>query len=480
MASNCVAMDTRCDLVRLERTNMVTKMEDRVKVDLVAMSQIILDQVRSCDKSSLSSSPELINRLAFYFNQGALLQYQHGEIEKAEKLCQGAIEVFARLSSAPGNRVLCLAKMVAPYINLARIYGQKGEISKALTIFEQIRRFTLQQQDLYVLGWRLEAADAPAICAAEANLQKVMLSCGVVEWARVLQANEDYAALLALAKTSLELQEYQDAFFKQYLLEVQTRAFLALGQYEKAMATLSDCCQQMPLNSVDRIVVHLLLAQLYREWARYELAGEALNKLENYLTAVEQYSRKLPVLRQVAYRLALERHLLGDNRRAIEPAEKSFQWCREWNDQVGSIKASILLLRICTTTANNADFLSMGRHWYGELLQLASTSFFRLERASAYWELGLSLDVMKPCEESSQESTCLFLRNSYDLYRSVPLVDSKRSCEAVKRSLDRRLQALGAHTMPINGSPEIHSRSVDAVFDELMEYVTQAAVETTQ
>jgi tetratricopeptide (TPR) repeat protein len=366
--------------------------------------------------------------------------------------------------------------MVAPYINLARIYGQKGEVSKALGIFEQIRRFTLQQQDLSILGWRLDAADAPAINATETNLQKVMLSCGVVEWARVLQVNEDYDALLFLTETSLKLPEYQDTFFKQYLLEVRSRALLALGQYEKAMTTLSDCCQQMPLNSVDRIVVHLLLAQLYREWGRHDSAGETLGKLEAHLTAVEQHNRKLPVLRQVAYRLALERHLLGDDRRALGPAEKSFHWCREWNDQVGSIKAAILLLRICTGTAGGADSPSMRRRWYEELFQLASTSFFRLERASAYWELGLSFDVVKPGEDSLQESACWFLQNSYDLYRSVPLVDSRRSCEAVKQSLDRRVQELATRTMPANGKAEIHNSSVDLVFDVLMEYAPTVAV----
>jgi len=471
MASNCVAMETRCDLIRLERTNMVTKMEDRVKVDLVAMSRIILDSISSCDKNSLASSPELMDRLAVCFNQGALLQYQHGEIERAEALCQAAIEVFAGLSSTPGNRVGCFAKMVTPYINLARIYGQRGEVSQALGIFEQIRRFTLQQQDLSILGWRLDGADSPEIIAAEQNLQKVMLSCGVIEWARVLQVNEDYEALLSLTETSLELPEYQGTFFKQYLLEVQSRALLALGQYEKAMATLSECCQQMPLNSVDRIVVHLLLAQLYREWGRHRSATETLDKLEGHLTAVEQYIRKLPVLRQVAYRLALERHLLGDDRRAMEPAEKSFQWCREWNDQVGSIKTAILLLRICTATAGSADSLSMGHRWYDELLQLASTSFFRVERASAYWELGLSFDVVKPGEESSQESACWFLQNSYDLYRSVPLVDSRRSCKAVKQSLDWRLREPGTEIMHTHGSVEIHHPSIDSVFDELMGYV---------
>ena len=66
-----LARDCKCDLIRLERTNMVTKMEDRIKIDLVAMSGQIRDQLQSFDLESLSHTPEMISRLATQFNQGA-------------------------------------------------------------------------------------------------------------------------------------------------------------------------------------------------------------------------------------------------------------------------------------------------------------------------------------------------------------------------------------------------------------------------
>ena len=89
MSTNLLTTDLRCDLNRLERTNMVTKMEDRLKVDLVAFSKLILDNLQRCDSASLPHSPEQLNRIAVQFNQGALLQYQYGEIERAETLCRG-------------------------------------------------------------------------------------------------------------------------------------------------------------------------------------------------------------------------------------------------------------------------------------------------------------------------------------------------------------------------------------------------------
>ena len=260
---------------------MVTKMEDRVKVDLVAMSKLILDHLRLCDPASLAHTPEMLSRLAVQFNQGALLQYQYGEIERAETLCHGQIELFASLSSRSPHRPLCLANMVAPYINLARICGQKGEVTQSLRIFEEVYQFSLQQQDLSIFGHRILVADAPAMFDRSSGLRKVMLSCQVIEVARVLQTVEDYPALLALAEVNLELPEYQETFFKQYLLEIKSRALLAMGGYEMAMAALHDCCNQMATNSVDRIAVHALLSHIYRDWGRHDSAAETLDKLED-------------------------------------------------------------------------------------------------------------------------------------------------------------------------------------------------------
>src|SRR5215211_3073187 len=108
MSTNLLNTDLRCDLNRLERTNMVTKMEDRVKVDLVAFSEVILDSLQLCDSASLPHAREQLNRIAVQFNQGALLQYQYGDIERAEMLCRGSIELFAEISSYSTNRALCL------------------------------------------------------------------------------------------------------------------------------------------------------------------------------------------------------------------------------------------------------------------------------------------------------------------------------------------------------------------------------------
>jgi tetratricopeptide (TPR) repeat protein len=455
---------------------MVTKLEDRVKVDLVAASKQILDYLELCDPESLADTPEMVDRIAIQFNQGALLQYQYGEIERAEILCRGEIELFAQLSSYSPNRTRCLASMIAPYMNLARIYGQKGEVRESLSIFEDIYRFGIQQQDLTIFNRRIAVSDGPAMFAVAPGCHKVMLSCRVIEAARVLQTIEDYPALLALAETNESLPEYQDRFFKQYLLEVRSRAVLHMGQYEEAIELLGECCDLMPTNTTDRLVVHLLLSQIYREWGRDDLARETLAKLDEHLAGLETYGRRLPILRQIAYRLALEYHLMGDDSKALEPAKKAFKWCSELSDQPGSIKTAMLLLRICSDKAKDAYSPAMQRQWYDELRQLAATTFFRLERACAYWELGLSAELLDSDDKTNPDSAGEFLQNSYNLYRSVPFIDSKQSCEAVKRSLDSGARRFPTQGTVGNETVVLKSSSIDAVFDALMEHVPESVV----
>ncbi|HEX7335066.1 MAG TPA: hypothetical protein VF290_26425 [Pyrinomonadaceae bacterium] len=469
MSTNLLTTDLRCDLNRLERTNMVTKMEDRLKVDLVAFSKLILDNLQLCDSASLPHSTEQLNRIAVQFNQGALLQYQYGEIERAETLCRASIEMFAALSSHSEHRALCLANMIAPYINLARIYGQKGEVKESLSIFEDIYRFGLEQQDLYIFGHRISVADAPAMIAvSEPKFQKLLLSCQVIEAARVLQTVEDYSALLMLVERNESLPEYQNVFFQQYLLELTSRALLHMGQYDMALEALEECCDLMPGTNTDRIVAHLLLSQIYREWGREDSAHETLNKLEEHLSAVAQHIRKLPILRQVAYRLALERHALGVNSRALESAEQAFHWCSELNDQVGMIKSAILLLRICSRTTITPSRAAQ-RRWYEELKQLASTTFFRLERACAYWELGLAAELLGHSSDTAFE----YLESSYRLYRSVPFVDSQRSRETVRRSLESRVGMFSSRRTLAGEIVWEGSPSIDSTFDALMEFAPQ-------
>lgn len=459
MSTDLLTADFRCDLTRLERTNMVTKLEDRVKIDLVSLSKLILDNLQQCDAGSLPHSPDMLNRIAVQFNQGALLQYQYGEIEKAETLCRASIEFFAELSSYSETRSVCLANMVAPYVNLARIYGQKGEVKESLSIFEDIYRFGLEQDDLYIFNHRISVADKPGMIAvSEPTFPRLLLSCRVSEAARVLQTVEDYSALLTLVERNADLPEYQDPFFRQYLLEVKSRALLHLGQYDMALAALEECCRLMSSTNTDRIVAHLLLSQIYRQWGRADLAGDTLNKLEEHLAAVEQFIRRLPILRQIAYRLAIEWHEMGDDEKALEPAEKAFQWCTDLNDQPGRIKAAILLLRVCS---HNESSTATQRHWFEELRQLAATTFFRLERACAYWELGLlehDGDLIVSRE---------FLENSYELYRSVPFVDSRRSSKAVEQTLKLGIGKSQARTT----TAWQNSASIDSTFDALLEYV---------
>ena len=462
-------VNNRCDLIRLERTNMITKMEDRLKIDLHAMSEHILDHLRFCDLSS-PSNPEMLNRVLVQFNRGALLQYQYGEIERAETICRTAVELFARLSARSTIRYLCLGNMIPPYINLARIYGQRGRIRESLNIFDDISDFGLRQRDLDIFDHRLSVDDAASIMDAFPSLCKLTLSCQIIEAARVLQLSDEHSALLALTEAAQVRPEYSEAFFQQYIHEVRSRALLGLGQYEAAMTALTEGYSQMSANSPDRITVLTLISQIYREWGQNDLAEQTLNKLEEYLLGLETLGRRSPLLRQLAYRLALERHAMGDDARAVEPAEKAFKLCSEWKDQPGSIKSCILLMRISSRMRyDDPECGAKGRHCYDELQKLASTSYFRTECACAYWELGITPEFAPYEHQTLSDYSDECLRHSYFLYQSIPLSETMKSAESVKRLLELRGITSSTPNMRVGETVHLHSSSIDSVYEALMQ-----------
>jgi tetratricopeptide (TPR) repeat protein len=462
MCSTQVTQPLICDLFRLERTNMISKMEDRIKADLETVSLQVLHHLGHCTATDLPVAADMITKLAVQFNQGSLVEYQAGEIQRAEELCCGEVEVFAELSDRSPHRALCLANMIPPYINLARIYGQKGWVEESQRILNDVYNFGKKEEDLTVLGHRISGAEAQAIFAAAPSYQKVMLSCKVLDAARGLQTVDDYAALLELVTSLSVLPEYQEAFFKKYFSELRCRVLVALGHFEEAMEAFTEYFRQIPSNSIDRVLSRPLLSQIYRKWGRSDLAYKTLNELEGHLTALEGIERKPAVLRQIAYQLSLERYLLGDGAGARTPAEKAFQWCNEWHDQPGSIRSAILLLRLSRDVVQRADRCELQRRWFNELQRLADTTLFCLDRACAYWELGAAA-----FREDDPMTACALLENSHSLFCSIPFVDSIENSKKVER-------LLAVHGHMLSGQREgihISHASIDAMFLALMEYV---------
>ena len=448
---------------------MVTILADHSKGDLSTLSRQIIGRLQRCDPHSLTSTPETIDRIAVQFNQGALVLYRYGDIPKAEILCHAAIELFARLSTTSSYKALCLAHMVPPYINIARLYAQKGDVEKSLNILDDMYGFCLGKNDLAISGHRISAAEVPAILLADPPCEKAILSCRVVEGVRALQIVEDYPALLTLVNSSIGRAEYADAFFRKYFLEVQSRALLSLNQFDMAISAVHKYCSEKPADVYGRMGIDALLSRVYRESDRPQQALMTLDKLEEDLSSTASLTPQLPTLRLAAYRLALERNALGDFRGALRAAKKAYEWCREWKDQSGTTKSAILLVRICSNLdASNA---AIKGHWRAQLQQLASTTFMRLDRACALWELGESTDPLNGDSGAMLKYRDECLRKSYELYCSVPSLDSRQSAEAVKRSLDSKLSNSPARNLSPGEIADAYSPTVEFLFDALMDYV---------
>jgi hypothetical protein len=116
----------------------------------------------------------------------------------------------------------------------------------------------------------------------------------------------------------------------------------------------------------------------------------------------------------------------------------------------------------------------MQYHWYEQLRQLASTTFFRLDRACAFWELGLVANLIGEGNKLARNSAFEFLLNSYTLYRSMPFLESRQSAEVVKQLLESQGLGFEVDAAVGNESAWENSAAIDSVFDALMEYAPKS------
>lgn len=247
----------------------------------------------------------------------------------------------------------------------------------------------------------------------------------------------------------------------QFLLEVKCRALLGLKEYDRARLALNDCRSQMAENVLEQLATYPLLSQIYRESGDVDLATRTLAEMERYIRQAEANKKCGAHMRYMLYRLALERQLLGDLSRAHEAGRIAFDWCKEWNDQTGAIRCAMVLLR---TYSTSLDRRGASEQIYRDLLSLADRTHFRLERAYAYWELGMHADILfcgsrKGCVMSRE-----LLGRSHSLFETVPLVDSLRACDVLKQMVST--------SEGYAGTASDRGTVMDSVYEKLMDYAS--------
>jgi tetratricopeptide (TPR) repeat protein len=322
-------------------------------------------------------SSESVESIA-HFNRGALLELYYGDLERAEAICDRAIDVCRAHIDQTGQsgwRWL----MINPHQNLGRLAGMRGDVPTAMSRFTEIHNFFIKKLPMDVNGTILDAEDDRARAQTFGdNFDKTIPAMYLYDVARLLLGAGRYSEMLAF----LADREQDEAFLKtpayiNFMLEIYVRTYLRLRRFDEALAALHSLEQ----HTGNAALASLLAGEIYAEMG---LTAKARTEL---IAAQKTMDEDLQASTVFNYQLAVLSHLTGLRAETSQAGHRALALASKRGDEPWQLKCHALLTM--TTTQCGCDYEAAHVQ---ALFHLASQCDYRLERAVAFIELGECLE----------------------------------------------------------------------------------------
>jgi tetratricopeptide (TPR) repeat protein len=443
------------DLLRVESTSAIVRKEEIVRSNLTAASEALLPRIRS-----LKNAPEAEwSRFGSIYNHAGLIQFSAGFVERAERLCVHAVNLFVSMACAH-DQPSWLVNAVQPAINLGRLASAYGRPDEALRIFKEFQDWMTSGRPITMGGMTCDARHRDGVCAIEPSIDEIVTNVYVFDTVKTLLLAERYEDVLAFrgASNMASSKAAVTAIREAALLEGRARALTGLGQYSAAADIFQKLAASTALQNDIRLNCYILAADVHRRGGMIHEARRVLAWVHTRLASVRVETREGAVApakskaveaRRILYQLALAQLALGEHDHALENGLAGLGLSATIGDEVATIKF-LLVIHLAARECRPAD----ERHWRTRLHAITEATDYRLERALSLLHLASSDHGDTSCAAAASESAALLL--------SLPL-------PAVKPWRERAL-AIAAVTGQL-ATPVAIKRSppIEELFDALMD-----------
>lgn len=448
-------------LLELEMSRLTTRMDTKPKRNLVsACEQLQAEFARSCHKLEVQGNCSLIG----CYNLGALLQYHYGELNRAEQICHRAIEICQALA-CQDSQVRWTAQMIQPYINLGRIAAARGDSALSLRIYDNVYRLFHKDCALAIDGYLIYGGIIPDLNREDPSLAKISRNVYVLESIRALLQAYDYEGLLKFLddlpnQASCEWISCQD----HAILEGRMKALLGMSRCRDALSAGRELITRLSHDGVRCPAVYTVFAEIYRQSGHTANAGKALDMgekglMHENLRCTDPYTPMFAM-----YLIALERLLLQDFDRALVAARTALTRAGELCDEVGVIKALIIL----TDLRSHGSGLSEGDSvdWYRQLETTCGGSFYRFEKALAYAEL-----ANENCRAQTRTGPGAHYRQrAFAMFRALQNSRLGRHARELSNQLADAGSPAGQYDFDSTRQEIVFHKSIDSVYERLMKF----------
>ncbi|HMG35494.1 MAG TPA: hypothetical protein VKM94_16265 [Blastocatellia bacterium] len=455
-------MNVAEQLIELESGRLIARMESKVKGDLAEKSsELLSDFFAFRNASSVDDQYQLIT----FYNLASLYQFAYGEFDRAEDLCKHASRICLALAERESSAGWTV-QAIQPYINIGRIAATRGDLQKAISIFREVFSFINKEEDLMLGDRRVSASMVDRLVHASPTLPRLCRSVYLMDSIRALLISRDHDGLLSFLDLIESYDEYnRESAFQLPIIEARARALLGLGDHRGALALLNQFMARVVQEKAryPGIALHALIAGVYSEMDAPSLAKKVLASARKH---VEKLTNCCPEMFQTVYLISLSEFICGERNSALATAHIALESARQLNDQVGELKAAVLLLGIDSARDSAGDSTEEFAGFdavYNRLQSLAPCTFYRLERAVAYARLAAKepgSDTVCPTDLTSKylnDTECI-LRSLYGGMKGIRREWLRKLAESLDTELNSR------YVYSPNRFNSYHHEAIDNVY----------------
>jgi tetratricopeptide (TPR) repeat protein len=415
------------ELWELESTSLVVCQKDKVKRNLFAFSEDLLHQLATCNLDP--NNNDCANSIPKLFNNAALVQFQAGEVERAEELCRHAIMLYGSLKEGSTG---WMTSMIQPYINLGRVAAARGDIQQSIECYISLVRSLQYGEPLVIEPFVISASEFKLILAQEPDIETVITSVYVFDSIKAFLICKDYQGLITFLDHIESASWLNDSFSYCAAKEARAHALIGLECFNEALKILNALNGELNRQARSQPGIYIIMSDIYRRCNKLQQARKVLEFIAPPVEKMINGGANNLAAQHTLYLLALGQYSVQEYDGAHRNAMTALAMAKGLGDEVGMLKCLILLLNISLESSpkGNVDDTS----WCAELRQMADYTSFRFERAVALLQVGRALLSSNP------EVGLNTLKESLELFGLLHLA----GCEGWKQRVMESLQCLSS------------------------------------
>ncbi len=396
----------------IERSCLLSAPEERTKTNLECEADHIL---RNLERPTDDCPQPGIIR---FFNQGALILYQYGQLDRALQVCEAGIALCLTCFEATQNQKW-ITELLQPYANIARLCGIRGQTSEALSRFRALFLFVRGDEDLPLLDrLSIPATLSPACQDGGKSATRIFTNSYAGDSIRACLLNEDLP-LLEQFLHQCHTDGIDATSAARYLIEGEARYWLLMRKLSLAAEKSLALWTLLKREPVPDPAVLCLLCDVYLAGGEVGLASSTAAKALSYCDQVAEHGASERSLKRALYQLALRFLLCGDTLTAAATSLRSVEFAQSLGDESASIRLACLTNQI---VPNKPSEPSLRNESVSSLRLLASKTHYRLDQTLAY----LALDALEEDDSKAPFSRSHFKQKALPLISLIGEADAQR------------------------------------------------------